>query len=140
MKMFNKYLKKCYAFCFRYANKMIQNGLDDNGEFAKDIEDIEYLAGKINQNIFLSNVVALSKDNFYQKDFIFKLNSVPHLLPIKNNKVINLKTLKIRDSAYSDYFTDIINYNYIPNLKINIFENFIQDLFRNKSYSRFFKN
>ena len=128
MKMFNIYLKKCYSFCYHYNSKNNKN----------DIDSIEYLLSKLNQNSFLSNVVSLSNDELFEKHFIFKLNSLPHLLPIKNNKIINLKTLEIRDRKYDDYFTDSIEYEYIPNLKENKFEKFISDLLRDNDYTHFF--
>lgn len=36
--------------------------------------------------------------------FVKKLNKIPYLLPIKNGKVLNLKTLEIRDRTRDDFF------------------------------------
>jgi putative DNA primase/helicase len=49
---------------------------------------------------------------FYCDDFMNKLDVSEHILPIKNGKVIDLKTLKVRDRISKDYFTYEIDVNY----------------------------
>ena len=51
------------------------------------------------------NVLKFCKKDFFDPDFMNKLNSSPNLLPIRDGKIIDLKTLKIRDRIRSDYFT-----------------------------------
>ena len=139
MNMFNRHLKRCYDFCNDYAKKMIADGLDTS-KYRSDIEAIQYLCSKIKQHSFLSNVVSLSNDTLYEKDFILKLNSVPHLLPIKNNKTLNLKTLEVRDRRYTDYFTCSLDYDYNTSINdsINVFGRFVEDLLRDNHYYRYF--
>jgi phage/plasmid-associated DNA primase len=50
-------------------------------------------------------------------DFEYKLNSSENILPIKNNKVINLETGIIRKRTNKDYFDYFINCEYVKDTK-----------------------
>ena len=64
------------------------------------------------------------KDNY----FINKINRAnPHLLPIKNNKVVCLKTGEIRPRGPDDYFTYFCNVEPTTK-KSELFNNFIKDI------------
>lgn len=61
------------------------------------------------------NIYDYAKVKLLDKDFKFKINSMSYLLPISNCKVINLKTLKVRDRMLNDYFDFELDVNYTFN-------------------------
>jgi len=60
-------------------------------------------------------VICLSFDGKFEE----KLNKNYQYLPIKNNRVINLKTLNIRERKREDYFTVELNVDYITTPILN---------------------
>ena len=50
-------------------------------------------------------------------DFEQELNAINNVLPISNNKKINLKTKEITNRGINDYFTYYLNVQYLPDLQ-----------------------
>ncbi len=94
-------------------------------DIIKKIDDIEekkkkiYIKNesKIGDFMYCTKVWKFAKEillnNTSSKFFEEQLNKNPDYLPIKNNKIINLETGKVRDRNNEDYFTFECNVNYL---------------------------
>jgi len=75
----------------------------------KDVEKIAKLSKSIEKVLkfkYLENVLKMLKVNIHDDTFFDKLDRVrPDYLPIKDNRVINLQTGKIRTRQINDYFS-----------------------------------
>jgi putative DNA primase/helicase len=63
----------------------------------------------------IKSIIEFVTHDFYREDFMNKLDVSEHIIPIKNGKVIDLKTLQTRDRAVTDYFTYELDVDYTPN-------------------------
>ena len=62
------------------------------------------------------NVIEYLLDKYHNEKFMNLLNSSSDTLPIKNGKVINLKTLEIRDRIKADFFSHSIECSFVKEM------------------------
>ena len=63
------------------------------------------------------NIFKGAKGQLYAPDFQAKLNAISHLLPIKDQRVINLKTLETRDRSINDLFDFEIDIDFTDDME-----------------------
>jgi putative DNA primase/helicase len=101
----------------------------NNNEFEKKkIETFEKLYETKTNLKNIDSVYKFFTSEIKDNIFINNLNRAkPHLLPIKNNKVVDLKTGEIRRREPEDYFTYFCNVEPTTK-KSELFNNFIKDI------------
>jgi P4 family phage/plasmid primase-like protien len=67
----------------------------------------------ISSSKHIQGVLDFLIDNYSDVKFMNKLNSSKHILPIRNGRVINLKTLEISERTRDDYFSYELDLDYI---------------------------
>lgn len=96
----------------------LENEKDKNDEEASlkaQIKGIQKMIGNLSSTPFLSNVCIYYSGFELDKEFETKLNSKPNELPIKNKRIINLKTKAIRERTKDDFFSFELDCDYIQN-------------------------
>ncbi len=97
------------------------------------LKQTQKMIGNIKFNAYLCNVVAMLGDYQVQQDFESKIINKSALeLPIKNGKIINLKTLEVRDRTKSDFLSFELDVEYTPecNFETNVLR-CLSDITRN---------
>ena len=99
-----------------YMDTFVGNMMKDYIDTSDKTEDIIKL-GKILKQIrdghHCDTVFKLAKSRLTDVEFEAKLNRVKNLLPIRNNQVIDLKTLKVRKRTQEDLFSFEIDVDFI---------------------------
>jgi len=62
-------------------------------------------------------VIEFISSKLHDDKFMNKIDINEFMLPIKNGKILNLKTLEVRDRTINDYFSYEIDVNYTPKQK-----------------------
>ncbi len=94
------------------------------GELVKILKQVR----KINN---CKSVFEACKSQLMDIQFKSKLNVEPNLLPIKENKVIDLKTLKVRSRTMSDLFDYEIQCTFDKKMRLDNVEKFMLQLMNN---------
>lgn len=102
------------------------------GPLEEEMKIANFQLGKFNEmTSFISkkakadNIAAYLHHFLIDKDFFNTLNKIPHLLPVKTNKVLNLKTLKLEDRVKDHLFTYEIDIKYDPKIKDDLWEDLL---------------
>lgn len=66
-----------------------------------------------NQTKFITDTIKRSSGKLQNNDILGKFDSNIYMLPIKNNQIINLKTLEVRDRKKEDYCTYFSDVEYL---------------------------
>ncbi len=80
---------------------------------------------------FVESVFKALKSHLFDENFENKLNKIEHLLPIKNNKVINLKTLEILPRTKNHFFSFALNCEFLKNNKLQKANKFFLEIMNN---------
>lgn len=72
------------------------------------------LAKDFDTKTYLKDISERSYGKLYDTEFDKKINNVSNLLPLKNGKLIDLKTLQVRDRTINDKFTFECPVSYLP--------------------------
>lgn len=99
--------------------KLVENKNKINDKILKELK---LIVKELQNYSKVESIFKFAKSNLYDKIFESKLNSISHLLPIKNKKVINLKTLKIENRRMDYYFDFEIDCDFIEGEEKNINE------------------
>lgn len=86
-------------------------------------------------NSVIENTICLFEDDNFEDE----LNKTPNVLPVKNGKIIDFKTLKVRDRVMDDNFTFECPVEYIPNQNnyVNVIKYFNNLTCNDAHYSRY---
>jgi P4 family phage/plasmid primase-like protien len=74
------------------------------------------------------SILKQSIEGLEDSSFITKIDRIEYLLPIKHGKVINLKTLEVRDRQASDYFSTECNVEFKPSERYQVAEKFFKSI------------
>lgn len=85
---------------------------DDKESINKKIKQLERLRVANAKTSHGKSIIELITNSFHKADFMNQVNTSEHILPIKNGRVINLKTLEIRERVREDYFTYELDVDY----------------------------
>ena len=85
---------------------------DDKKNWNNKIAKLEKLRISNSKAAHGKSIIEFIVSSFFQENFMNKLDTDESILPIKNGKCINLKTLEIRDRTNNDYFTYELNVDY----------------------------
>jgi P4 family phage/plasmid primase-like protien len=78
---------------------------------------------------FLKNVIQYIISLPYDKDFETKIiNKIPYELPIKKNKIINFKTLVVRNRTKKDFWSVECPVSYNPECDLTVVETFMDSI------------
>jgi P4 family phage/plasmid primase-like protien len=151
--IFNKYAKNNFKNFYKTSNKEYYIYNDDNKLF--EIKDYQYATNYIGDEmrtllIKYKHIFTNQKDYedlFYgytngmdkkilklNNDYELKnkLNKKKGMIPLKENKVLNLYDLSIRERSIDDYFTFEMPVSYIPDtFKEEAIKKYLNDLFLN---------
>ena len=123
-------LKKVSKFMVSLYDKVIKplkrelNAKEEEGRNTEYVESQIKYYSKLQKNMcnvtHLEKLIRMMKTDLFDDTFRGKLDVSKHLLPIKNKRVINLKTKEIRQRTKDDYFTYELDLDYTteqPNAK-----------------------
>lgn len=96
-----------------------------------EISDFKKIQNDVKNWKRCSGIFNYARSSFDDYTFQKKLNSIPHLLPIRKGLVIDLKTGKTRNRRLDDYFDFEIDLDFTPT-KTNNSEKFFAQIFRNE--------
>ena len=96
----SRFINNNHFVLHKLVKQLVAN---DTDEF--EIENLKKLSKTFKSSKYLTDIKTSIKGCLYDTDFDLKLNSANDLLPLKNGKIINLKTLEIRDRTHRDLFT-----------------------------------
>ena len=104
---------------------------EDKGEIAMlnaHLKQVQKMIGNLKSTPFITNVCKAFAGYEIDKDFESKvINRVPNELPIKNGKIINFKTLEIRDRIRSDYWSFECNVEFLgEKANLSVVKNFFK--------------
>ena len=99
--------------------------------------NLSRLLKQINKKQHLKSVWEIVLSKFYKPEFLKKINNIAHLLPIKNNKVINLKTGMTENRISEHYFTFECPVNYIEGEIPNADKFFLEIMNNNKESAKY---
>ena len=91
---------------------LIDENCDEVKNLKRQIENYEKFKNKIGNLSFINSVYALIKDRLYVAGFADKINRELFVLPIANNKIINLKTNCVYKRERKHNFSIICPVNY----------------------------
>ena len=86
------------------------------------------LAKDFDTKTYLKDVSERSYGKLYDTEFDKKINNISYLLPLKNGRVIDLKTLIVRDRTVDDKFTFECPVSYLPNSNFKNANKFFMDV------------
>lgn len=78
---------------------------DDDEDDGKLLKQIKAQIKMFDSDEYHSLIVKRTTGKLQDNKFVKKLNNVPYLFPIKDGKIIDLRTLEILDRKKEDYFT-----------------------------------
>lgn len=103
---------------------------DDKDDIIEKIAKVSSILANIRRSSSLSSIMEMLGEYLTHPDFESKIiNKSPHELPIKNGKIIDLKTLEVRDRTKNDFFSFELNVEYTPdcNFETNVLR-FFKDI------------
>ena len=113
-----------------YLNKL--NQASDKGDKAiinAKLKKINKCMTNINTSPYLNNIIKFYLSYSINKDFESKIvNKTTDELPIKNGKVINLRTLEIRNRTRKDYWSVECPVEYNPSLDLTDVHQFMDSI------------
>ena len=80
---------------------------------------------------YIKDVAERSYGKLYDTEFDKKINNISNLLPLQNGKIIDLKTLKVRDRTVNDKFTFECPVSYLPDSDLKHADKFFCDIMPN---------
>jgi len=95
------------------------------------VKKLDKISSQCNGVSHCEGVCKMSKAALLDTNFISTLNRTKHLLPIKNKKVIDLKTLKVRDRIQSDLFSFELKCEYLPKSQLTHAKQFFKSISNN---------
>ena len=96
--------------------KMVESGTDKHGELKQTISKYDELIYKLGKRCDRKNITSEITDNIVNTKFKIELNKITDFISVKNNEMLNWKTLETRPRTADDKFT----YNYDAIYKTNI--------------------
>lgn len=106
------FLNKCCDEQIEHLRKQTKEDEDFVEINTKKIKRIEKEKSAISKASHGKAVIEFITISFFCDDFMNKIDVAEHILPIKNGKVLDLKTLQIRERISTDYFTYELDMNY----------------------------
>jgi P4 family phage/plasmid primase-like protien len=105
----------------------------DNAEIAMinaKIKQVQKMIGNFKSAPFINNITKALAGHIIDKEFETKvINRSKHELPIKDGKIINLKTLDIRDRIFTDYWSFECNASFLGEKSdLSCVEKFFNDI------------
>jgi P4 family phage/plasmid primase-like protien len=85
----------------------------------KKVKELETIASSVNKTSKQQSILAQAKVKLLDKEFLDRLNMSREELAIRPYKIINLRTLQLRDRISSDYFSIESPVEYIDETKEN---------------------
>jgi len=94
------------------------------------IKKVQKMIGNLKNAPFINNIAKAFAGHTIDKDFeTLVINRCKHELPIKDGKVINLKTFEIRDRCFTDYFSFECNSSYLgEKADLTVVQKFFNDI------------
>ncbi len=99
----------------------------------KKIQQASGLKSSIYKNRTITAIIKFMKPELYDEKFINKINKSMYNLPIKNGKIINLRTKDVRDRTIKDLFSFECPVEYNEYEKYTNVEKLINPIFLNNS-------
>jgi P4 family phage/plasmid primase-like protien len=90
-----------------------ENDCEQEESLKSQIKSIQKMIGNLSSSPFLNNICFYYSGFELDTEFEIKLNSKSNELPIKNKKIINLKTKVIRERTKEDLFSFELDVSYI---------------------------
>ena len=106
------------------------------------ITSVGKLLEKVSSAVIMKRTLKLIASSIFEEDFLKLLDNSKdngHLLPIADNKVINLKTLAITQRTREHYFTKTLSWKYIPNCQYGLWDQVLRKIIRNDVIRSFFQ-
>ena len=105
----------------------------DNAEIAMinaKIKQVQKMIGNFKSAPFINNITKALAGHNIDKEFETKvINRTTHELPIKDGKLINLKTLEVRDRTFTDYWSFECNASFLGEKSdLSCVEKFFNDI------------
>ena len=92
--------------------KRIEREEEEKKSVAQQVKLFNAEKKNVSRASHVKSIIEFVTHDFFRQDFMDKLDVSEHLIPIKDGKVIDLKTLKIRDRQFTDYFTYELDCSY----------------------------
>ncbi len=94
------------------------------------IKQVQKMIGNFKSAPFINNITKALAGHNIDRDFETKvINRTKHELPIKDGKIINLKTLEIRDRNFTDYWSFECNGSFLgEKADLSVVEKFFNDI------------
>lgn len=128
IRLFQKFLNKLALLEIeRIKNKNENKDLEDN----KELNILNKRRDKITGFIYCEKIYKSAKDELLDLNFYLKINIVDYLLPIKNKKIVNLKTLEVRERNKEDYFSFYCPVNFEDLNKLGEVEKYLMPIMDN---------
>lgn len=96
----------------------------------------------LTSSVLIKRVLKLNASSIFERDFEKLLDNSKdngHLLPIADNKVINLKTLDITQRTREHYFTKTLPWKYIPDCQYGLWDHVLRKIIPNDKIRSFFQ-
>lgn len=121
---------------FKLNNKlrMIEKGTDDYTYMCKKIKQYEGIINRLGKRCDRRNITAEIVDNIINPKFKIELNKITDWISVKNNEMLNWKTLETRPRTADDKFTynyDAIYKKDITTEEMDYADNYFKSLFNN---------
>lgn len=85
---------------------------------------------KVGKSNYISGVITFLAPQLYDSKFKQKISKPhSHFIPVMDNKVVNLKTLKLEDRIKEHYFTYEISIRWNPNANLDVCDKYLKMLF-----------
>jgi putative DNA primase/helicase len=88
----------------KYKRFLLSN-IKSKNKYSELLKILDKNLSKAGSVKFSKDVFDQLKEDFYMPDLLSNINSISHMLPIKNGQVINLITGEVRDRQRDDYFS-----------------------------------
>jgi P4 family phage/plasmid primase-like protien len=111
---------------------------DDDDEDESPKKKILKLLNKFDTENYILEITKRFVEKLKDNEFVTKLNSIPHLFPLKDGKKINFKTLEVSDRTKEDFFSFETNLDYIPEENEKV-EKYFSQLQPNKEYREYLR-
>jgi len=94
-------------------NKINENDILDDDEKTKKRKFYNDIKNSINRKTTLNNIYSFILSSYYDNELSKKIDNNDDVIPIKNGKLIDLRTGIVRDRNDNDYFTYEKDYEYL---------------------------
>lgn len=98
---------------------------------SEELKDAGKALGKARMHRHAENVWKIARCSLVDNDFQIKMNNAPNLLPLKDGKIIDLKTLDVRLRQKTDYFDFELPFEFNKNLDLTYANKFFNDVMNN---------